>query len=235
MALDMARGMERDDHFTDRSTLEFVEKFQQRAFEEAEAFDLAGRAAGAASSGLKEEGRAPRGHESGKGDSEDDDESGWTEQEEEEEEEGGWGNGEGWVGDAAGDNEGNVAAEDGDGDAFPAQAREAEGQGEGVDEEEAFPGSNSESPHDDSAQSQAVAATASATAGVLAVKDGRPSELVLRFLPLLSEALRDRLRPEGQAGDDREGRPQEGDSTLGAFGSVEAKPPEMATVTKCSE
>ena len=37
MALDMARGMEIDDHYTDRATLESVEKYQQRSFDAAAA------------------------------------------------------------------------------------------------------------------------------------------------------------------------------------------------------
>lgn len=32
MALDMARGMVIEDHYTDRATLDFVEKFQEKAF-----------------------------------------------------------------------------------------------------------------------------------------------------------------------------------------------------------
>eukprot|EP00903_Cladosiphon_okamuranus_P020297 g18626.t1 len=145
MALDMARGMEKDRHYADRATVEFVERFQKRAFEAAEAYDP-----------------ALEGEEEEEDDDDDDDVE-------------------------------NIKDIDGDGD-------DDWGEDFEVDEEE----EDTDDPDDDELASSSrmlpSPPLSSESSSVSDDGDGsstdRPSELVLRFLPLLSEALRNKLRPE---------------------------------------
>ncbi|CAM9805744.1 unnamed protein product [Scytosiphon promiscuus] len=148
MALDMARGMEKDQHYADRATVEFVERFQKRAFDAAAAADLA----------RQQQHQSEEDSLNGQ----DRDDADWADDEEEEEEE-----------------------EEGDVGGFAADA----GAGEfDVDE---LVSSSRLSP------SQAARGSGGEGGG----SSDCPSELVLRFLPLLSEALRSKLRPgeEGPA------------------------------------
>lgn len=115
MALDMARGMAIEDHYTDRATLDFVEKFQEKAFAE-------------------------------------------------------------WVSE---DND-KVTAESG--------VRRGRMGGDGQD---LTPGV----PLKAGSDGDGLSVTDNVPTGGIG-DDRRPSELVLRYLPLLSEALRNRLRPE---------------------------------------
>ncbi|CAM9585850.1 unnamed protein product, partial [Laminaria digitata] len=151
MALDMARGMEIDDHYTDRATLEFVEKYQQRSFD-------AAAAAAAAAEAAQE--TAVGGHEQEREQEQEHDEEQEREQERDEEQE---------------------------------QKREEEQE----QDEEQEDGEEHEEEHEENGG--VFAGGMKAVVSSVVRGDG-PSELVLRFLPLLSEALRNRLRPDEEDG-----------------------------------
>ncbi|CAN0405435.1 unnamed protein product, partial [Pylaiella littoralis] len=158
MALDMARGMEKDQHYADRATVEFVERFQKRAFDTAKAHD-------SLQEGEEEEGEEEEEEEEGEGGEEE-------EYEEEEEEE-----------EYAGEEEEEEKEEE-----------EEEDEGE-EDEEDGMSGRevvSSGKLASPTASSGRGGGRSSSSSGS---SSDRPSELVLRFLPLLSETLRSKLRP----------------------------------------
>ena len=212
MALSMARGMEIDGHYTDRATLEFVEKFQERAFEAAAATaeklktaDATGAAAvdddifNPSEKLLEKEMQCPeRGSEA----------IDLVVDEEEQELDGAW------VGDGVSDVSNNaVAAEIAAG---PGKGGRPDGDGHGktsglvgVVEEAQVAEEEYDTLECEATEGMGAAATDIAVSGKIE-EDGRPPEFVLRFLPLLSEALRNRLRPEEDAAnvggvDDRRG------------------------------
>ncbi|CAM9440057.1 unnamed protein product, partial [Hapterophycus canaliculatus] len=154
MALDMARGMEKDQHYADRVTVEFVERFQKRAFDAAAAADLAQQHQ------RRDEGSVGEGEG---GQDEDEDDVDWEEEEEEEE------------------------AEEGESDQEEGGLRGLSGDGGS--------GGGGEFGVDELVSSSRLSSPPRMRGNGGGGGGDRPPELVLRFLPLLSEALRSKLRP----------------------------------------